>query len=89
MKTKLHIYYICAEGLDPSHACSLVGSSISMSHFVPRLVDPVGFLVVSLMPLAPLIFPPYLPQYSSSPPDVWLWISLYVYWVKPLRGQLF
>lgn len=53
MKAKLYIYYICAEGLDPSHAYSLVGSSVPVSSIVPRLFDIVGFLVVSLISLAP------------------------------------
>ena len=44
MKTKLQSCYICAEDLGQSHAGSLVGGSVS----VARLVDSVGFLMVSL-----------------------------------------
>ena len=44
------------------HACSLLGSSISVSLYGPRLV---GFLV-SLSPLAPSILPPTPPQDSPS-----------------------
>ena len=47
MKTKLHIYYICVEGLGLSHACSLVHGSVSVSPYGSRLVEAVGFLVVS------------------------------------------
>ena len=49
MKTKLHT---CVEGLPPSHACSLVGSLVSVGPYGPRLVDYVGFLVMSLTSLA-------------------------------------
>lgn len=60
MKTQLNNCYICVEGLGLSHSCCLVGSSVSMSPHKPRLVDSVDFLVVSLTPLAPSIFPPPL-----------------------------
>jgi hypothetical protein len=50
MKTKLYNCYICAEGLGPSHQCSLIGGSISVSLCGPSLVDSVGFLMVSLTP---------------------------------------
>jgi hypothetical protein len=59
MKTKLHNYYTCEDLL--VHVCSLVGGSVSMSLYGPRLVDSVGFLVVSLTPLTPSILPPHLP----------------------------
>jgi hypothetical protein len=52
MKTQLYSCYICAEVLGPSHACSLVGGSVSVGPYGPRLVDSVGFLMVSLAPLA-------------------------------------
>ena len=66
MKTKLHIYYICVEGLGLSHACSLVGSSISLSPYRPMVFDSVGFVVMSLISLAPSIFPLRFPQDSSN-----------------------
>ena len=47
IKNKLHNCYKCAEGLGESHACSLVDLSISMNPYGPKLVDSVGFLVVS------------------------------------------
>jgi hypothetical protein len=51
MKTKPHNYYICAEGLGLSHACTLVGRSVSVGNHGSRLVDSVGFLVSFLSPL--------------------------------------
>ena len=56
----------CVEGLPPSHACSLVGSLVSVGPYGPRLVDPVGFLVMSLTPLDPSILPLPLLQDSTS-----------------------
>lgn len=47
MKTKPYICYICVGGLDPSPACSVVGSSVSMSPYKPGFIDSVGFLMVS------------------------------------------
>ena len=48
---KLHTCYKCVRGLDPAPACSLVDGSVSVSTHGPRLVDRVGLLVVSLIPL--------------------------------------
>ena len=49
---------ICSEGLGQSGAGTLAISSVSV---VPRLVDSVGFLVVSLTPLvATILFLPLL-----------------------------
>lgn len=66
MRTKLHIYeYVGGPG--PAHACSLVGSSVSVSSH--GLVASVGPLVVSLTPLAGsnwLSLSPTLPRDSSS-----------------------
>ena len=64
MKTKLHNYYTCEDLL--VHVCSLVGGSVSVSPYGPRLVDSVGFLVVSLTILSPTILPPPLPQDSPG-----------------------
>lgn len=47
-------------------ACSLVGSSVTMSLYRPRVIDSVGFLVVSLTPLAPSVIPPF----QSNPQDL-------------------
>lgn len=55
MKTKLQNCYISTESLGESHACSLVGGSVSVSLYELRLVDSVGFLMVSLTPLVPII----------------------------------
>jgi hypothetical protein len=49
MKTHLHNCYIYAEGLGQTHAGSLVGGSVSVSPYRPRLVDSVGFVVVPLI----------------------------------------
>jgi hypothetical protein len=65
MKTKLHNCNICAEGLYQSHACSLVGSSVSVSPYGPKLVDSLCFLMVSLAPLAPTILHPLILQHAA------------------------
>jgi hypothetical protein len=91
MKTQLHNCYICAEGLGPFHACSLISSSVSVSRYGPRLVGSVCFLVVSLTPLAPSILLPLFHRLPQTPHNVWLWVSASVsfsFWVKPLRWQL-
>lgn len=46
--TKCNMY---AEGLGQSYAVSLIVGSISVSPYEQRLVDSVGFLVLSLNPL--------------------------------------
>jgi hypothetical protein len=53
MKNKLGNHYICAEDLDLSHTYCPIDSSISVGPCEPRLVDSVGFLVVSLNSLPP------------------------------------
>lgn len=63
MKTLLQKYYIRVEFLSLSHSCSLVGSSVFMSHYGPN--DYVGFLVIFLTPLGPSILLPCLPQDSQ------------------------
>ena len=62
MTTPLHNCYICVEGLDQSHACSLVDSSVAMSPCDPKLVDSAGFLVADPVPS----ILPSLPQDSSN-----------------------
>ena len=68
MKTKLLICLICAGDLDPAHACSLVGDSISGSPQGSRLVDSVGLLVESLSPPAPSIMSSTLPTAPQALP---------------------
>lgn len=58
---------MCIEGLGQSHRGFLVGISVSVSPCGLRLIDSVGFLVVSLTILAPIILYPHLPQDSPSP----------------------
>ena len=65
MKSKLHICFICAEGLGLSHACSLVGSLVSVSFHGFRVVDSVDYLVMSLTSLAPSILPPLFPRFPK------------------------
>ena len=43
MKTKLHICRICAEGLGLSHVCFLVGGSMSLGPYGPRIVKFIVF----------------------------------------------
>ena len=54
-KTILHNCNICAGGLGKLCEGFLVCSSVSVSNYGPKLIDSVGFLVVSLTPLAPTI----------------------------------
>jgi hypothetical protein len=49
MNTRLHNCYVCAEGLGQSLANFLVAGSVSLNPYRPRLVDSVGFLMVSLI----------------------------------------
>lgn len=57
MKTKLHIWYLCAEGLSSAHVCSLVNGPVSGSAQVSTLVDFVGLFVKFLSPQCPSILP--------------------------------
>jgi hypothetical protein len=52
MRTKLYICYISIGSLGPYHVCSLIGGSVSGNPFGPKLIDFVGFLMVSLTSLA-------------------------------------
>lgn len=79
MTPKLHICCIYEEGLHPSHEFSLVGGLFSVSSHVPRFLDSVDLLVVSLIPLVPSIFPPTLPHFFNWGVDMTIHflISLY------------
>jgi hypothetical protein len=66
--TRRPSYITAIEGLRLSYVCSLVGSSISVSPVGSRLIDSVGFLVLSFTPLAPSSLPsPLLPDFPSFP----------------------
>jgi hypothetical protein len=61
MKTKLHRAWV------RPMLCSLVGGSVSVSPYGSRLVDSVGFLVISLTYLTSTILsPPLLKDFPSS-----------------------
>jgi hypothetical protein len=66
MMTKLHKCYIHVEGLLLSYACSLLGGSVSVISYGPRLFDSVGFLVVALTSLGVSLLPSPLPDDSLS-----------------------
>jgi hypothetical protein len=66
MKTQQHNCCICAEILGQSQACFVVGGSVSVGLYWPRLVDSVGFLVMLMTPLAPTILFSPLTQDSLS-----------------------
>jgi hypothetical protein len=66
MKTKLDNSSICVEGLDQSHAWSLVDSSVSVKPGEFKLVNSVSILVLSLTPLAPTILLPLLLKDAPS-----------------------
>lgn len=60
MNPKLHLSYICVEGLGPALACSLIGGLVSRSPQEYRLNDSKGLLMEFLSPLSSLILPPLL-----------------------------
>jgi len=62
MKTKVHISYICVQGVEGGPCPIHIGGTISMNLYGPRLIDSIHLLVVSLTSLALLILPPRLPQ---------------------------
>lgn len=62
MKTKLNICYIYEEDLGSSYAYFLLGRSISVSSYGSKLVDSVGFFVVSLTGQALITLLDHLPQ---------------------------
>jgi len=72
MKIKLHICHVCVGGLGLVHACSLVGGSVSVSPHRSRLVDSLGLLVVSLIPLGSLNSSP---DSSTELPELCLMFS--------------
>jgi hypothetical protein len=57
MKTKLYICYKYVVGLHPVHACSLVGSLVSVSPHGPRLFDSVGLVLFLTPPAHTILFP--------------------------------
>ena len=58
MKTKLYIWNIFLWVLGPSHECSLVGSSVFVNPFAPRLVDSCVVLDPSVaLSILPLLLP--------------------------------
>jgi hypothetical protein len=70
--------------LGPSHSCSFVGVSVSMSYYGPRLVT--GFLWCTWpLQLRQFLISPFQ-KTPWAPPDVWLWVSVSVSissWMKP------
>jgi hypothetical protein len=51
MKTQLHNFYKDTKDLGPSYECSLVGSSVWVNPYEPKLVNSVGFLVLLFLTL--------------------------------------
>jgi hypothetical protein len=87
MKTKLHIYCMCAWGLGLTYAHFLVGSSVSRNPQGCRLVDSVSLS----MSLSLGLFPQFFCKTPQDPSNVWLWFSPSVYidcLVVFLREQL-
>lgn len=78
MKTKLHNSYICAVGLGLSYACSLVGSSISMSTYVLTVVYYTVFFWHILNPSGSLFTPHAFHRIHQAPLRVCLWVCLYI-----------
>lgn len=70
---------------------SRVVSSVSVSPFEPKIVEFVGFIVVSLTPLAPTTLPPHILQDPLSSTLCWAGVSAFVSiscWLKPFWWQL-
>lgn len=87
MRTKLYICYIRIGRLGLSYACSLVGGLVSVSLYVPRLVDSVGFLVVSLTSMALSVLQHLrksrtLPRVPGLSPEPTLYRCLSIYGVN-------
>ena len=85
--TKLHTCLISVGDIGPVHTYSSVGGSVSVRPYGTRLVNSVGFLVVSLTLLAPTILPLPLSWIPQALPNVWLWVFASVSiscWMKPL-----
>lgn len=79
--------YICVEGLCLSQACCLVGDSVSVGPYAPRLVDSIDFLMISVTLLVPSILPPTLYRILQALCNVCLWVSVSVLvscWAKSL-----
>ena len=80
MKTKLHNCYIYAEGLGQSCIYPLVGGYVSMNPYGPRLVDSVGFIMVSLTPVScnpsPLSFAGFPKLRVSASVSISCWVKL-------------
>ena len=67
---KLYNCNIQVQGLGQAHAGSLVGGSVSVSLYEPRLVDSVFFYIISFTHLALIILLPLLLQDSPAPPNI-------------------
>ena len=75
MNIKSHTCYIWVEILDPFHACILIDGPVSVSPYGPSLVDSIGFLVVPMTALAPLILPIIFHKIPGIMPNGWLFPS--------------
>jgi hypothetical protein len=74
-KNKIHNCTICTEGLGQPHSGSLVLGSFSVSPSEARLVDAMGFLVVSLTLCLLLSFLSLFHGILQPLPNIWLWVS--------------
>jgi hypothetical protein len=88
MKTKLHICYICVQGLGLSHIMLTVGSSVSVSPHGPSKLILYFFL---WCPSPQWLLQSFLPLFDKIPwvlPNGWVWLSESVSigcWVKLLK----
>lgn len=55
---------------------SLVIGSVSENNYEPRLVDSLGFLVMSFISLAPIILPPSLLQDFLNSVNAWVYVCI-------------
>jgi tryptophan-rich sensory protein len=69
------------------YVCSLLGGSVSVRFYRPRLLDSIGYLVVFLS----LQSFPLFHKMTWALPNVWLLVfacASISCWMKPFRGQL-
>jgi hypothetical protein len=66
MRAKLYVCYIYVGGIGLSHACSLVGGSVSVSPYGPKLVVSVVFFFVCVVFGLTCLALSILPSQSST-----------------------
>ena len=87
MKTKLCISYICIGSLGLSHAHSLIGGAVSVSPYGPRLVDSVGFPVMSLTSGSFNFSSPFFTRFTCSVYFLGVYLFVFFFFFNQLLGE--